>query len=235
MSNLRVAARAACCIVALLSGQAMATDAQCWQPHEVEAAKVRDLHIMLMLGALKCKSFNSSIGDKYTAFTDKKIGLLSGYNNVLKTRFMRASGISEGQRAYEEFNTKLGNTHSGNPQTASYCQMVDSLLTLATGAGDAELPMLAQNFSESRMGIDVVCEAAALVKTPEAVPPAGAGSAADPPSATAALEAAAVALQAAAASLKAQAAAPKPQAPEQAPLAKPTAQPMPTAVTTPAG
>lgn len=218
MSHLRMAAGAACCFVALFSGQAAASgQAQCWQSYEMEAAKVRDLHIMLMLGALKCKSSNSAIADKYTAFVEKKNGQLSNYNTILKARFMRTNGIADGHRAFEEFNTRLGNSHSGGVQTASYCQTIDTLLTLATDARDQELPLLARNFAEDRLGVEE-CEAASTPLVADAVAPAGAAApvavakteeaAPSPPSAAAALEAAAAALQSAAASLKAQPAAP---------------------------
>ncbi|ANI78348.1 hypothetical protein [Sphingobium sp. EP60837] len=171
MSRLRMAAGAACCIVALSSVQAAASEAgQCWQSYEVEAAKVRDLHIMLMLGALRCKAANKDIMDKYEAFTAKKSGLLSSYNNALKTHFMRVNGISDGQRAYEAFNTRLGNSHSGLVQAKSYCDMTDTLLTLAAAAQDGELPQLATNFSESQLGIDEVCEAVAAPVVAEATP-----------------------------------------------------------------
>lgn len=181
MSRLQMAAVAACGFVALSSGQiAASTPGPCWQPYEIEAAKVRDLHVMLMLGALRCKGVNKEIEAKYSAFVDKKIGLLSSYNNVLKTRFMRVNGIADGQRAYEQFNTKLGNSHSGLVQAGSYCPMTETLLTLATEAQDRELPQLATNFSESALGIDAVCEAqpvAAAVVTPTAVAAPAVGAA----------------------------------------------------------
>lgn len=218
MSRLRMAAGAACCFVALFSGQAAASGpAQCWQSYEMEAAKVRDLHIMLMLGSLKCKSANSEITNKYTTFIEKKNGQLRNYNTILKARFMRVNGITDGHHAFEEFNTKLGNSHSGSVQTASYCQTIDTLLTLAIGAGDQELPLLARNFSEDRLGVED-CEAAPTPLVADAATPAKAAApvtvakteeaASSPPSAAAALEAAAAALQTAAASLKAQSTAP---------------------------
>ncbi|AMK17133.1 MULTISPECIES: hypothetical protein [Sphingobium] len=226
MSRLRMAAVAACCFVALPSVQAGASEAkQCWHSYEVEAAKVRDLHVMLMLGALRCKAANKDIMGKYEAFTASKSGLLNSYNNVLKTRFVRVNGINDAQRAYEAFNTRLGNSHSGLVQAASYCDMTDTLLTLAASANDRELPQLATNFSESALGIDTLCESAAVAVTaPATAEPAAPheaitaatvavakpeGAAAEPVSAAAALEAAAVALQNAAASLKAQSAAPE--------------------------
>ena len=262
MSRLQMAAVAACCFVALSSGQVAASGPnQCWQPYEIEAAKVRDLHVMLMLGALRCKGVNKEIEAKYSAFVEKKMGLLSSYNNVLKTRFMRVNGIAEGQRAYEQFNTKLGNGHSGTVQAGSYCQMTETLLTLATEARDRELPQLATNFSESALGIDGVCEAQSGVAAVAAAPAAGTRGAAqvDAPheaitaagvtvakageptgrsgSAAAALEAAAVALQNAAASLKAQAATTEAVAdkPVAAPETKPAVLQPVTASATPVG
>lgn len=231
MSRLRMAAVAACCFVALPSVQAGASEAkQCWHSYEVEAAKVRDLHVMLMLGALRCKAANKDIMGKYEAFTASKSGLLNSYNNVLKTRFVRVNGINDAQRAYEAFNTRLGNSHSGLVQAASYCDMTDTLLTLAASANDRELPQLATNFSESALGIDTLCESPAVAVTaPATAEPAAPheaitatqaapatvavakpeGAATEPVSAATALEAAAVALQNAAASLKAQSAAPE--------------------------
>ncbi|KFG90654.1 hypothetical protein BV98_001858 [Sphingobium herbicidovorans NBRC 16415] len=228
MSRLRMAAVAACSFFTLSSVQAVASEAkQCWHPYEVEAAKVRDLHVMLMLGALRCKAANKDMMGKYEAFTASKSGLLNSYNNVLKTRFMRVNGISDAQRAYEAFNTRLGNSHSGLAQAASYCAMTDTLLTLAASANDRELPQLATSFSESALGIDTLCEPpAAAVTAPATAAPHEAITATqaapatvavakpeeavtEPVSAVAALEAAAVALQNAAASLKAQSAAPE--------------------------
>src|SRR3546814_2137153 len=75
--------------------------------------------------------------------------LADKYNNALKLRFMRENGIADGQRAYDDFITRLANSHSDGVQTAGFCQMADTLLSLATDAGANELPMLARNFSEN--------------------------------------------------------------------------------------
>lgn len=244
MSMIRMAASAACCFVALFSGQAVAAGgAQCWQPYEVEAAKVRDLHVMLMLGTLKCQAAHPEIATKYDSFLQKKNGQLASYNNILKARFMRADGIADGQRAYEDFNTRLGNNHSGNAQPANVCEITDSLLTLAINAGSDELPMLARSFSESQLGLEDGCGQAAVPATaPVAVHEAvtatevaktESAAAVPPQSAAAALEAAAVALQTAAASLKAQPAAP--DKPTEMPVAEPAVVPASATVTTPAG
>ncbi len=226
MSRLRMAASAASCFVALFfGGAASAGEAQCWQPYEVEAARVRDLQIMLMLGSLKCRSTNSEITAKYDKFYER-MGSADKYNNALKLRFMRENGIADGQRAYDDFITRLANSHTDGVQSAGFCQMADTLLTLATNAGENELPMLARNFSDKPAGVGDVCApTTAVAAAPAAVPadavkaaaPASdpvtptaavAETAAPPPvtpqSAAAALEAAAVALQSAAASLKTQ-------------------------------
>jgi len=229
MSRLRMAAGAASCFVALfLGGAASAGEAQCWQPYEVEAARVRDLQIMLMLGSLKCRSTNSEITAKYDKFNER-MESADKYNSALKLHFMQENGISDGQRAYDDFITRLANSHNDGVQSAGFCQMADTLLTLATNAGENELPMLARNFSEKPAGVGDVCElktaaaapavvatdavkAAAPVSDPVTATATVAETAAPPPvtpqSAAAALEAAAVALQSAAASIKTQSGAP---------------------------
>lgn len=214
MSRLRMAASAASCIVALFfGGAASAGEVQCWQPYEIEAARVRDLQIMLMLGSLKCRSTNSEITAKYDKFYER-MGNADKYNNALKLRFMRENGIADGQRAYDDFITKMANSHTDGVQSAGFCQMADTLMTLATNAGQDELPVLARNFSEKPAGVGDVCElktaaAAPLAATPPVAEPAtpvavaeAAPPAVTPQSAAAALEAAAIALQSAAASLK---------------------------------
>lgn len=214
MSRLRMAACAASGIVALFfGGVASAEAARCWQPYEIEAARVRDLQIMLMLGSLKCRSTNSEITAKYDKFREK-MGSADNYNNALKLRFMRENGIAGGQRAYDDFITKMANSHTDGVQSAGFCEMADTLLTLAMNAGQNELPTLARNFSEKPAGVGDMCDVTAVAAAPPPVALAGNAAApvavaeATPPavtpqSAAAALEAAAVALQSAAASLKA--------------------------------
>lgn len=257
--NPRMAAGAACCLLALFSGGAAAAgEGACWQAHEVEAARVRDLQVTLMLGALKCRSVNSEISEKYRMFSEKRSAHLNSYTNALKLRFMRQTGIAEGQHAYDDFMTRMANSHSASVQSAGFCDMADTLLTLATNADERELPVLARNFSEWPVGVGDVCEAtvAAAPAAPAAEPaiaevlpeqpavtavaavPAAAVEASAPAadttqqSAAAALEAAAAALQTAAASLKTQAAAPASAAPKDA---MPEATPAVVAVAKPVG
>ncbi|WP_313809054.1 hypothetical protein [Sphingobium sp.] len=191
---------------------------------------------MLMLGSLKCRSTNSEITAKYDKFYER-MGLADKYNNALKLRFMRENGIADGQKAYDDFITRLANSHTDGVGSAGFCQMADTLLTLATNAGVDELPVLARNFSEKPAGVGDVCEMTTAAAAPapvaadagkaaaptgDAVAPVAVAETTTPPvttpqSAAAALEAAAVALQSAAASLKTQPATPADGAPKDAP------------------
>ncbi|NWK97638.1 hypothetical protein DM806_18650 [Sphingobium lactosutens] len=193
---------------------------------------------MLMLQALKCRTINLSIYEKYNQFSDKKHHLIVNYDNVLKTRYMRERGIADGQKAYQEFSTKVANSHAALRQSPGSCDMADGLLTLAINASDTDLPTLARSFSESPAGVGEECitvapatmaeapmaapdkppatamVAAAAPQAPAAAAPPPPAPPAPAPSPAAALEAAAIALQSAAASLKAQSApaTPKPAA-----------------------
>ena len=210
MSKLRVAVATATCVLTLLGNSAIAAET-CWQPAEIEAARVRDLQTMLMLGALKCTAIESDSVARYNGFIEKKRAALINYNNVLKARFMQQNGIADGETAYHGFTTDLANSHSDRTQSASFCKLSDTLLTLATNASDTELPLLARNLSDRPYGVGDVCEVIAAVPEPAAaVTPAPEATIADAaptatqPSAAEALEAAAVAMQAAAAAMKAQ-------------------------------
>ncbi|WP_375197302.1 hypothetical protein [Sphingobium sp.] len=187
---------------------------------------------MLMLGSLKCRATHSEITGKYDKFYEKT-GQLDKYNNALKLHFMRENGISGGQNAYNDFITRLANSHSIGMQSAGFCQMADTLLTLAINAGEGDIPILARNFSERPAGVGDMCEVIAApapvpapalapavsvdpgvapsvmpVAAAEAAPAAVPAAQVTPQSAAAALEAAPVALQNAAASLKTQPTAP---------------------------
>lgn len=167
--------------------------------------------------------------------------MIANYDNVLKMRYMRELGIDNGHKAYQDFSTKLANSHAALRQSPGSCDMADALLTLAINASDAELPTLARSFSERPVGVGDECAMVAPVVTAEvvkAVPdgqpltvavaaasPAQAAPPAASASPAAALEAAAIALQSAAASLKAQS-APDPVKPAAAPATGEAASPV---------
>lgn len=227
----------ACVIGTAAAGAAQAQDL-CWQPHEVAAARVRDLQTMLMVGTLQCNAVDPIIVANYNRFVANNRQMLVGENNVLKAHFMRARGILAGARAYDSFTTLLANRHSasGKGSDASFCQTVGSLAELAGVSTPAEVRSMAETYTMQPAGVDDICVAAspttiAAISPPAAVPVAVSSgvqpgiaavpTAAAPPAASDdQLRAATAALQAAVTALQAAVAA----------RAQATAQPAPVAV-----
>jgi hypothetical protein len=133
------------CMVAVPSASAMAA---CWQPQEVKAAEVRNLHTMLMIGALRCRAGDAGMTERYNSFVTHNRNTLDTHNYVLKTRFMREYGIAGGHKAYDDFITGMANSHSGRLDDVKFCPTVDALTKLASDGSAADLEQLAANISE---------------------------------------------------------------------------------------
>ena len=143
------------CLVAVPSGGAMAS---CWQPQEVKAAQVRNLHTMLMIGALRCRAGDAGMTDRYNGFVTHNRNALDTHNYVLKTRFMREHGIAGGHKAYDDFITGMANSHSSRLDDVKFCPTVDALTKLASEGGAADLEQLAANISEDTSLADALCK-----------------------------------------------------------------------------
>jgi hypothetical protein len=92
----RMAVVAAMSSLALMSSPVLAEN--CWYPHEMRAAQLRDFQSMLMVGTLQCKGANSAAVESYNRFVTKQRGLLDANNYVLKAHFLREAGIEKGRR-----------------------------------------------------------------------------------------------------------------------------------------
>lgn len=146
-------------ILCVVSTTAQAQES-CWQPHEVQAARVRDLQTLLMVGALKCNAPSYNTAGHYNNFVAQNRAILGGYNGVLKVRFMREHGVSEGQRAYDNFTTALANRHSSDADAsaATFCQMVDSVVRMAANStAAADIEALATGLTERPLGVGDDC------------------------------------------------------------------------------
>lgn len=151
----------AACVIGMATTSAAQAQEACWHPHEVEAARVRDFQTMLMVGTLQCSASDQTIIERYNRFVANNRQMLASQNTVLKTHFLRTSGIREGARAYDSFTTRLANSHSGSARTteASFCQTVGTMAELAGTAPAADIGMMAKALAERPAGVGETCEA----------------------------------------------------------------------------
>lgn len=219
----RMAVVAAVSSLVLITSPVLAEN--CWYPHEMRAAQLRDFQSMLMVGTLQCKGANTTAVEAYNRFVTKQRGLLDANNYVLKAHFLREQGIEKGAAAYDGYATSLANNRAARLGDPAFCPTIETFVTLAEAASGPELQRLAEMVSEAPPSgtcppgdnLAGTSEPAAVVVETPAVQAAVAVATPDEPAAPAgnaeALQAAIVALQNATAALQAASASAAPEEP----------------------
>ena len=137
MRSARLAAFAALSSLALFPSVAKAGD--CWLPNEAEAAQVRGLQLMLMVGTLQCRTSHRDLSGLYNDFVEQQRPVLVQNAQLLKNHFQRENGMNGWQSASDRFETSLSNLYSAELDDGGYCATIGDL---ARGAADASWPYL---------------------------------------------------------------------------------------------
>lgn len=151
--------KAACAAASLALATGAAASPTCWTPQEIEAARVRDLQTIMMVGALRCSAagYNTAFG--YDRFVVRHRSALVQHNETLKNYFIRTAGRG-GQRGYDSFTTALANAHSSeSSDMRSYCDRVDSLVRASLTVQPGDLVFFAEEVSERPFGVGETCAA----------------------------------------------------------------------------
>lgn len=147
------AARAALLPFCLLSVSAHAIpspDSGCWKADEQRAAEVHNFQTMLMVGALKCRDRVPAALDGYNSFMSSKRDLIVANQYVLMGHFIREYGDSNGHGAFRDYETHVGNKHSGADNLAR-CEAIGAMSRMAAGASEADLRELARLVGEDSL------------------------------------------------------------------------------------
>ncbi len=148
MLVLRAAAAAACCSILLAPAAARAGPA-CWRPRERAAAQVQALQTMLMVGALHCRSRDTSAADAYNRFVESHRGNLKRHARMLRRHFEREDRAAA-VAAYDRYATSVANQYSRNFDRGELCWTVASLASEAADADREGLLLLAQSYTRPR-------------------------------------------------------------------------------------
>ena len=130
MKMSRLAATAAFISISVSS----AAQASCWSPRERDAAQVRALQTMLMVGTLHCRGRDRYISAAYDRFVRKHRALLDEHGSVLQAHFAREAAADA--RAYERYNTELANKYAQNDFGSE--DLCWSIASLADEAGETD-------------------------------------------------------------------------------------------------
>ena len=108
---LAAAMLAATGIVATAPAQAQS----CWGPQAVSAAKLRNLDIMLMVTALRCRTGADNFQPDYYDFAAAHQAELNVANGVLRAQFTGAGAVAA-NRALDKMSTGIANSYGlGHP------------------------------------------------------------------------------------------------------------------------
>ncbi len=108
---LAAAVLAATSLVSTMPAQAQS----CWGPEAVNAAKLRNLDIMLMVTALRCRMGADNFQPEYYDFSAAHQAELNLANGVLRVQFTGA-GITVANRALDRMSTSIANSFGmGHP------------------------------------------------------------------------------------------------------------------------
>ena len=101
---------AGCAAALAASALGLASPAQagpCWGPRAIDAAKLRNLDIMLMVTALRCRMGPDNFQPDYYAFSTAHRGELGAANIVLRAE------LGEAPRELDKLSTSIANSFGG--------------------------------------------------------------------------------------------------------------------------
>ncbi len=123
--------RALCATLGMFASVMPATaHAACWNDAAADAAAVRDMETMLMVGALRCRSESQAIIARYNGFIRENRTALTQANDQLRAHFT-ASGT--GLNGYDRYVTSLANRYGGGD--GLNCQQIARVIDYATSEG----------------------------------------------------------------------------------------------------
>lgn len=144
-ATLAAAMLAATGIVAAAPAQAQS----CWGPQAVAAAKLRNLDIMLMVTALRCRKGADNFQPDYYAFSAAHQTELNVANGVLRAQFA-GGGATAANRALDKMSVVIANSYGiGHPNL-----------------GCGELRKVTRDLAATRVSGALLNAADALVATP---------------------------------------------------------------------
>ncbi|MBA2920556.1 hypothetical protein GON01_02480 [Sphingomonas sp. MAH-20] len=118
---------------ATLAMLATPTQAACWNQATFEAAQVRELETMLMVGAMRCMQDSANFSGDYNAFVRNNSEALKGAGETLRSHFASEFG-PEGRQAYHNFVSGEADRFMGGAARLS-CQDLGTIARMAANAG----------------------------------------------------------------------------------------------------
>lgn len=127
-----------------LANPAHAAEFPCFEQDDMQAARIHDLRVMLMVNALKCRLLRPQTLRSYGDLLDQRGEELTDQSRQVLAAMVDQYGTVQGPVAYNRYETALANYHSVPQPSRRQCEDVAAYIDLAGRADHAELATLSR-------------------------------------------------------------------------------------------
>lgn len=128
----------ALCVAPAMAATSANIDAPCWNASSIEAAKLRQLDVMLLVGSLRCRANANDFRPEYDAFLTKHRTELGKANQIILTDFRNRVGAVNAFNALDKASVKMANGYG--EQSGIGCRDLKQLAGALATAETADLP-----------------------------------------------------------------------------------------------
>ncbi len=155
-------------VLATTPTSASAANFPCFGDEALPSARIHDLRIMMMVGALKCRDIAPAALRSYGMFVTQRDAELTQHADSVKAGMVAQYGPRVGKLAFDDYETTLSNHYSRMRPTARNCEELGTFARMANMADGEELETLARLATRRDM---TVCDiSAADPYTAQAIP-----------------------------------------------------------------
>ena len=95
----------------------------CWTSSEVDAAKVANLNMMMMVSALRCRSGQDNFLAEYNSFVALNNGTIGAQNAAVRSHFARMDGNAMAERSMDRFIINIANHYGSGHKTLGCAEL----------------------------------------------------------------------------------------------------------------
>ncbi len=116
----------------------------CFEEEAVQSARIHDLRVMLMVNSLKCRELSPTTLRSYGQLVEARYDEFAEHAEFVHASLVDRHGPRVGRAAFDNYETRIGNYHSGVRPSTELCTDTAAFIDLASRADHGELEMLSK-------------------------------------------------------------------------------------------
>lgn len=116
----------------------------CFDSEAMQSARIHDLKVNLMVNALKCREANAATLRQFGQLLERRSGEFAGHELAVQRSLEDRFGSYEARALFDDYETRVGNYHSGSQPSIEQCEDTAAFIRLAGRADTAELETLSR-------------------------------------------------------------------------------------------